>query len=102
MGNVIKRGGTMKYLLLLALLGIISMVNAEDVYVDGYYRADDTYVEPYHRSSPDGDPYNNYSTGGVNPYSDGYSGGYHAPEYSRPSGSLLDDSSCVSPLLGEC
>lgn len=40
-----------------------------DEYVDGYVRADGGYVEPHFRSSPDGNPFNNYSTqGNVNPY----------------------------------
>lgn len=40
-----------------------------DVYVRGYYRKDGTYVRPHYRSSPDGNPYNNWSTkGNINPY----------------------------------
>lgn len=40
-----------------------------DEYVNGYYRSNGTYVQPYYRSSPNGNPYDNYSTrGNVNPY----------------------------------
>lgn len=47
---------------------IVSSVYA-DTYVRGYTRKDGTYVQPHYRSSPDGNPYNNWSTrGNVNPY----------------------------------
>jgi hypothetical protein len=40
-----------------------------DQFVNGYVRRDGTYVQPHMRSSPDGNPFNNYSTrGNVNPY----------------------------------
>jgi hypothetical protein len=40
-----------------------------DTYVNSYTRSDGTFVQGHMRSSPDGNPYNNYSTqGNVNPY----------------------------------
>lgn len=40
-----------------------------DVYVRGYSRNDGTYIAPHYRSTPDGNPWNNWSTdGNVNPY----------------------------------
>ena len=40
-----------------------------DEFVNGYFRQNGTYVQPHMRSSPDGNPFNNYSTrGNVNPY----------------------------------
>ncbi len=38
---------------------------AKRVYVRGYYRKDGTYVRPHYRTTPDGNPYNNYSTRGL-------------------------------------
>ncbi|MCC1496820.1 hypothetical protein [Alcanivorax sp. 1008] len=35
-------------------------VQAQDVYVDGYYRSDGTYVRPHVRSAPDSSRSNNY------------------------------------------
>jgi hypothetical protein len=35
-----------------------------DEFVNGYYRQNGTYVQPHMRSSPDGNPFNNYSTQG--------------------------------------
>jgi hypothetical protein len=59
-------------LLLLAVPLLVVLffgVAFSDEWVNGYYRKDGTYVQGYHRSSPDGNPYNNYSTrGNVNPY----------------------------------
>ena len=50
------------------LISFISNIAYAD-YVNGHYRKDGTYVNGYHRSSPNGNPYDNYSTkGNVNPY----------------------------------
>jgi len=58
-----------KLLLGLLLAAFVVPAFARDVFVHGYYRKNGTYVAPYHRSSPDGNPWNNYSTrGNVNPY----------------------------------
>jgi hypothetical protein len=47
----------------------LSATASAQVYVHGYTKSDGTYVAPHYRSSPDGNPYNNYSTiGNVNPY----------------------------------
>ena len=52
----------------LAALAATATASAQ-VYVQGYTKKDGTYVAPHYRSSPDGNPYNNYSTlGNVNPY----------------------------------
>ena len=72
-----------------------------DVYVKGYYRKDGTYVPGHYRSSPDGNPWNNWSTkGNVNPYTGkkGYknpysgNGGYSNPYqgYSNPYQGIYD------------
>jgi len=54
----------------LALFELGSAAFADDVYVRGYTRKDGTCVAPHYRSTPDGSPYNNWSTrGNVNPYS---------------------------------
>ena len=37
-----------------------TLVFAEDVWVNGYYRKDGTYVQGHTRSAPDGDRSNNY------------------------------------------
>ena len=54
----------MKYLkfmtLFLFAISFSAPLNAEDVYVDGYYRDDGTYVRPHVRSSPDDSKANNY------------------------------------------
>ena len=58
----------MKRWTILAILLLSSNVFAA-VHVRGYVRKDGTYVPPYFRSSPDGNPWNNWSTyGNVNPY----------------------------------
>jgi hypothetical protein len=52
-----------------ALIALAAVSAFADEYVQGYYRRDGTYVQPYHRTTPDGNPFNNYSTqGNVNPY----------------------------------
>lgn len=57
-----------------------------DEFVHGYTRRDGTYVQPHMRSSPDGDPFNNYSTrGNVNPYTG--QPGTHDPYHSTFGGS---------------
>lgn len=62
------------FFVLLFLIGtIVPFVSVSvayaDTYVNGYTRKDGTYVQPHYRSSPDGNPYNNWSTkGNVNPY----------------------------------
>lgn len=62
------------FLALLLLIGTLApLVGTSaayaDTYVQGYTKKDGTYVQPHYRSSPDGDPYNNWSTkGNVNPY----------------------------------
>lgn len=59
----------MKTIIALALVAAFATPALADQYVRGYTRSDGTYVQPYHRSSPDGNPYNNYSTqGNTNPY----------------------------------
>lgn len=58
-------------LLSLEILSPLAITSAAyaDTYVQGYTRKDGTYVQPHYRSSPDGNPYNNWSTkGNVNPY----------------------------------
>jgi len=55
-----------KIVLLLALCGGFAHA---DTYVQGHMRKDGTYVQGHMRSSPDGNPYNNYSTqGNINPH----------------------------------
>lgn len=39
---------------------LVGAVQAQDVYVDGYYRKDGTYVQPHVRSAPDSSRSNNY------------------------------------------
>ena len=52
----------------LAALAMTATASAQ-VFVQGYTTKNGTYVAPHYRSSPDGNPYNNYSTrGNVNPY----------------------------------
>jgi hypothetical protein len=56
------------FILAVAALAVTSTASAQ-VYVHGYTTKNGTYVAPHYRSSPDGNPYNNYSTvGNVNPY----------------------------------
>ena len=62
-----------------------------DEFVNGYFRSNGTYVQPHYRSSPDGNPWNNYSTtGNVNPYT-GQSGTHN------PYGSSYGGSGIYSP-----
>lgn len=58
----------MKYLALgLAFLAFAA--TAKDVYVKPHVNRDGTYVEGHYRSTPNGNPYDNYSSqGNVNPY----------------------------------
>lgn len=54
-------------LALVLLMGLI--VQARDVYVNGYYRSNGTYVNPHYRSAPNNTTLDNYSTrGNYNPY----------------------------------
>lgn len=57
-----------KILIALVLLsGLI--VQARDVYVNGYYRSNGTYVDSHYRSVPNNTTFDNYSTrGNYNPY----------------------------------
>lgn len=74
------------FLLLLSIftpLAIMSTAYA-DTYVRGYTRKDGTYVQPHYRSSPDGNPYNNWSTrGNVNPYTGERGTRNVTPDYSH-------------------
>ena len=55
--------------LLITTVGASVTPALADEYVNGYYRSSGTYVQPYYRSSPNGNPYDNYSTrGNINPY----------------------------------
>jgi hypothetical protein len=48
---------------------VLPTIASAQVYVNGYTTKNGTYVAPHYRSSPDGNPYNNWSTvGNVNPY----------------------------------
>lgn len=49
------------FFLVLPASALVSTVEAQ-VNVRGYYRSNGTYVAPHYRTSPDGNPYNNYST----------------------------------------
>ena len=55
---------------LFTLIALLATASADaQVWVDSYTRSDGTYVQGHYRSSPDGNPYNNYSTkGNTNPY----------------------------------
>lgn len=58
-----------KFTLVLMLAFLLCTTKSFADYVNGYTRSNGTHVDGYHRSSPDGNPYNNYSTkGNVNPY----------------------------------
>jgi hypothetical protein len=61
---------TMKSLLIaLAALLFATAAQAQDQYVNGYYKSNGTYVQGYYRTAPDNTTLNNYSTqGNVNPY----------------------------------
>ncbi|WP_338666813.1 hypothetical protein [Pseudodesulfovibrio methanolicus] len=60
---------TVMLLIVCLALFFSTLAWAGDVYVKGYIRKDGTYVAPHYRSSPDGNPYNNWSTkGNTNPY----------------------------------
>lgn len=51
-----------------ACLFLASVAEAEEQYVNGYYRSDGTYVQGHWRTTPDSSPYNNYSyPGNYNP-----------------------------------
>ena len=55
----------------LASLALVVLLQgaAADTYVRGHTRSDGTYVQPHYRTSPDGNPFNNYSSrGNTNPY----------------------------------
>jgi hypothetical protein len=69
LGFTPSRGECMRlWVLAAAALSLPATVSAQ-VYVHGYTKKDGTYVAPHYRSSPDGNPYNNWSTvGNVNPY----------------------------------
>lgn len=55
--------------LIFCFVSIPVLLFAADVYVRGYIKKDGTYVAPHYRTSPDGNPYNNYSTrGNTNPH----------------------------------
>jgi|SRR4051812_2173712 len=72
--------------LLLAASVVFFMVSAAsaDEFVNGYFRQNGTYVAPHMRSSPDGNPFNNYSTqGNTNPYTG--VPGTHNPYSTTPS-----------------
>ena len=76
--------------LIIAAVAVLAFATAAraDQYVNGYYRQNGTYVNPYVRSTPDGNPFNNFSTqGNVNPYtgSIGTHNPYATPSYSAPS-----------------
>src|SRR4051812_49422636 len=83
----------------LAVAGLAIVVSAApaayaDQYVRGYSRSNGTYVQPYYRSSPNGNPYDNWSTkGNVNPYTG--QPGTHEPgfgrSYSAPYGGNDDE-----------
>jgi hypothetical protein len=74
----------MRFIILgLAALAATTAASAQ-VQVQGYTKKDGTYVAPHYRSSPDGNPYNNYSTrGNVNPYTGQV--GTKSPYSSSPS-----------------
>jgi|ERR1051325_799793 hypothetical protein len=89
---------------LVVLVALLSTTAASaQVYVHGYTTKNGTYVAPHYRSTPDGNPYNNWSTvGNVNPYTGqagtknpyGYGSTYNpysyaAPSYTPPSYSCL-------------
>lgn len=55
--------------LAVALGVLLSPDLTAQVHVKGYWRKNGTYVAPHYRSSPNGNPYDNYSTrGNYNPY----------------------------------
>ncbi|MCF4166360.1 hypothetical protein L2U69_11955 [Zavarzinia compransoris] len=59
----------MRAIFLGVALGLAAAPAMADQWVNGYFRNDGTYVQGHHRSSPNGNPYDNYSTqGNVNPY----------------------------------
>ena len=75
-----------------AALGLMISAASADEFVSGYFRQNGTYVQPHMRSSPDGNPFNNYSTqGNVNPYTgmvgthNPYTYGSPSPSYGIPS-----------------
>ena len=73
--------------ILIALTALVAVSAFGDEYVQGYTRRDGTYVAPHHRTTPDGNPFNNYSTkGNVNPYTgkEGTVNPYRQPSYEQP------------------
>lgn len=67
-------------------LGTSMQANAQDTYVDGYYRNDGTYVAPHYRTNPNDSRLDNWSTqGNTNPYT-GSMGNQPRPSL-NPSGS---------------
>ncbi len=59
----------MKRIALIVALCLVSTSVGAQQWVNGYTRSNGTYVPGYYRSTPDGNPYNNYSTqGNINPY----------------------------------
>lgn len=95
-----------------ALLGIVALVAnttaSAQVYVHGYTTKNGTYVAPHMRSSPDGNPYNNWSSvGNVNPYT-GQAGtknpystpsmpSYTNPYAPKPSNTTSNSTTCYYP-----
>ncbi|RMH46423.1 MAG: hypothetical protein D6694_03550 [Gammaproteobacteria bacterium] len=74
----------MKRLFILIAMFAVPAVACADQWVNGYVRRDGTYVQGHWRSSPDGNPYNNYSTqGNINPYTG--QRGYRTVQPSMPS-----------------
>lgn len=53
----------MKFVIALGVLLAFCGTAHAQVHVNGYYRENGTYVQPYERTAPDGNPYNNYSSG---------------------------------------
>lgn len=59
----------MKALTVAAALACVASGALADQYVRGYTRQNGTYVQPHMRTTPNGTPFDNYSTrGNVNPY----------------------------------
>lgn len=56
--------------IIFALAALLFATSADaQQWVNGYTKGNGTYVQGYYRSTPDGNPYNNYSTrGNVNPF----------------------------------
>jgi hypothetical protein len=78
----------MRTLIIATSLILLTSSAFADQFVNGYVRRDGTFVQPHMRPSPDGNPFNNYSTrGNVNPYTGApgahnpYGSTYGAPSY---------------------